>query len=45
MSLEWLAAFFSERMDGTEGAAVTAALLAARKGFLEVGEAPQLVPS
>ena len=45
MSLEWLAAFFTERMDGTEGAAVTAALLAARTGFLELGEAPQLVPN
>ena len=40
LSLELLGEFYAERMDATDGAAVTAALHAARVGFLNAGNAP-----
>jgi methylmalonyl-CoA mutase cobalamin-binding domain/chain len=40
LSLELFGEFYAERMDATDGAAVTAALHAARAGFLNAGNAP-----
>jgi MerR family transcriptional regulator, light-induced transcriptional regulator len=42
VSLNLLEIFFAERMDASDGAIVTAALAAARIGFLEAQEAPTL---
>ncbi len=43
-SLEWLAAFYAERMEPAEAAAVTAALRAARRDFLNAETAPAAAP-
>ena len=45
LSLEWLATFFSGRMDGHEGLAVSDALHAARTEFLQAVKAPEASPS
>jgi methanogenic corrinoid protein MtbC1 len=44
LSLEWLATFFVERMEGNEGWVVSDALHAARTEFLRAVEAPEASP-
>ena len=39
-SLDWLAEFFAERMGSANGEAVVVALLAARRGFQQIGQTP-----
>lgn len=45
LSLDWLAEFFTARMDATDGASVAAALQAARDRYLETGIAPLQLPA
>lgn len=43
VSLDWLAEFFAEKMNVTDGPVVVAALLAARKQFLETDYRPPII--